>query len=77
LAFADADAIKGIEHFIKFLWSGPRAPARTYVQESGLPLILPMASDGTYNAAMSSVDDMNGFVDYLIQQSDDASNMDW
>lgn len=77
LAFDDAEAIAAIEKFIVFLWSGALAPARIYLQEWDLPLILPMASDGTYARAMSSIDEMNEFADHLGQQFDNDSNMDW
>ncbi|MGY4508198.1 hypothetical protein [Bradyrhizobium sp. USDA 3650] len=77
LAFDDKDALVAIENFIAYLWSGQREPARLYIQESNLPLILPMASDGTYAAAMATVDDMNTFVDRLMRKFDAAANMDW
>ena len=50
LAFDDSEALAAIEEFIVFLWSGEREPARLYLQEGDLPLILPYASDGTYQA---------------------------
>ncbi|WP_454649216.1 hypothetical protein [Bradyrhizobium liaoningense] len=77
LAFDDTEALAAIESFIAYLWSGQREPARLYIQETDLPLILPMASDGTYAAAMTTVDDMNAFVDRLMRKSDAATNMDW
>lgn len=77
LAFDDTEAIATIEKFIIHLWSGPREAARIYIQESELPLILPMARDGTYKKAMSSIDDMNNFVDDLSRRFDNAANMDW
>jgi hypothetical protein len=77
LAFDDAKAIGAIESFIKFLWSGPREAAKIYIQGSELPLILPMAHDGTYKKALSSLDDMNSFVADLTRQFDNAANMDW
>jgi hypothetical protein len=77
LAFDDGAALAAIERFITFLWSGARAPARIYLQEWDLPLILPMATDGTYARAMSSVDEMNEFAEYLGNESDNAANMDW
>jgi hypothetical protein len=66
-----------IDQFIAHLWSGKREPARIYIQESGLPLLLTMASDGTYLSAMRSTDEMEEFVDGLSRQFDDAANMDW
>ena len=77
LAFEDAGAIKIIEDFIAFLWSGSRAPAKIYIQEGCQPLILTMAQNGTYARAMSSVQEMREFVDYLVGQSNNAANMDW
>jgi hypothetical protein len=59
LAFDNEEALKAIKSFIEHLWSNPREPARIYIQESRLPLILPKASDGTYAKAMTSVDNMN------------------
>lgn len=77
LAFDDKDALATIENFITYLWSGKREPARLYILESDLPLILPMASDGTYAAAMATVDDMNTFVNSLMRKFDAAANMNW
>jgi len=77
LAFDDAEAIEVIEEFVIHLWSGSRKPARIYIEESDLPLVLPHASDGTYQAAMSSVNDMAEFVDHQIGEWDRAANMDW
>lgn len=77
LAFEDAKAIAAIEAFISFMWSGPREPAKIYIQESELPLILPHASDGTYRTAMASKGDMQEYVDRMTEESDRAANMDW
>jgi hypothetical protein len=77
LAFNDEEALKGIESFIAHLWSGPREAAKIYIQDSGLPLVLTMVQDGTYKAAMLSVDAMNRFVEGLSRASDNAENMDW
>jgi hypothetical protein len=77
IAFDESNALKVIEEFIAHLWSGQREPARIYIQESGLPLLLTMASDGTYLSAMRSTDEMEEFVRGLSRQFDDAANMDW
>jgi hypothetical protein len=77
LAFRDDEALATIEKFIAYLWSGQREPARIYIQESSLPLILPKASDGTYAAAMASVHDMREFIDYQTAEVDRCANMDW
>lgn len=76
-AIEDPEAIKVILTFIEHLWSGARAPARIYLQRSGLPIILTMAADGTYSRAMASVDDMQEFVDHLVSEWDRSANMDW
>jgi hypothetical protein len=73
----EGSAIKFIEAFIGYLWSGRCAPARIYLQESGLPTILTMSSDGTYADAMQSEESMQDFVEGLTRQFDNAANMDW
>lgn len=75
--FEEQIALSTIEEFIAYLWSGPRQPARTYIQDADLPLILTFASDGTYKAAMQSVEDMERFAHGLTMQFDNAANMDW
>lgn len=77
LSFDVADAIALIESFIPHLWSGPRAPAEIYVQEYALPLVLTMAADGSYAAAMASPGGMQQLADHLAHQMDQAANMDW
>lgn len=77
LDFEEAEALVTIEAFIDHLWSGSREPARIYLQESGLPVILTMASDGTYAAAMQSNEEMRDFTYQLGGQFDNAANMDW
>lgn len=76
MSLDDETAITTIEKFIDRLWSGRRASARSYL-ESGLPLILTLARDGTYATAMSSADEMNDLVEYLSRSIDQAANMDW
>jgi hypothetical protein len=77
IAFDESSALNLIEEFIAHLWSGKREPARIYIQESGLPLLLTMASDGTYLSAMRSTGEMEEFVSGLSRRFDDAANMDW
>ncbi len=60
--------------FVDHLWSGEREPAHLYIQGSGLPMILTMA--GSYSRAMSSVDEMREFVEYLCYKLDQAADMD-
>jgi hypothetical protein len=77
LGFNDEEALETIEKFIGYLWSGKREPARIYIQEHTLPLILPNASEGTYAAAMASVEDMREYIEHLVDQIDRSANMDW
>ncbi len=76
LAFDDGSALKAIEAFIEHLWADDREPAKLYL-ESQLPVILSMATDGSYSAAMASVEDMKQLVDHLSHEFDRAANMDW
>lgn len=77
LGFDDREALALINAFITHLWSGKREPARIYIQESELPLILTMASDGRYAEAMRSVQAMDELVNHLLELHDAHSNMDW
>jgi hypothetical protein len=77
LTFDDDAALRIIDAFIQHLWSGPRAPAELYIQKSQLPIILTMASNGTYARAMQSLEEMGHFVDHLAGRFDQAANMDW
>jgi hypothetical protein len=77
IAFEEADAIVFIKQFIDYLWSEEREPAQLYIQEWGLPIILPMASDGTYRRVMQSKEEMKIFVGHLARQLDRSANMDW
>ena len=76
-SFNETFAFEVIENFVSHLWSNDREPARTYIQESHLPMIFPMASDGSYKAAMQSVENMQALVDQLQHDFDRAANMDW
>lgn len=69
--------MKLIDEFIHHLWSGKREPAYHFIQESGLPLILTYAQNGTYKNAMHSVDSMKEFIEYQHYEQDRAANMDW
>ena len=75
--FVDPDAIDRINAFIDHLWSGPLAPARLYLQESTLPVILSMAVAGDYRRALANDDDMQMLTNYLEEQSDHSANMDF
>ena len=77
LTVEDPEAIGVIVSFVEYLWSGPREPARLYLQRTTLPVILTMASDGTYARAMGSCEDMDHFVNYLVNQWERSLNMDW
>lgn len=75
--FNEAKAIETIEGFIKNLWTGSLEPARIYIQESGLPLILTLTKDGSYLKAMESTANMKALIDELNFYSDQCANMDW
>lgn len=77
IAFEEVDAIATIKQFIDYLWTEEREPAQLYIQEWGLPIILTMASDGTYRRVMRSKEEMKLFVDHLAGQLDRSANMDW
>jgi hypothetical protein len=76
-SFDEAEALETTEAFIDKLWDGELAPARMYLQEANMPVILTYASDGTYDAAMSSPEEMEEFIDGMAHQMDNAANMDW
>lgn len=64
-SFDEAKALEVAESFITKLWEGDRAPAKLYLEDAELPVILSYASDGTYAGAMSSEEDMENFVKSL------------
>ena len=74
--FDDEETIELIQNFISHVWADSLAPARIFL-ESGLDLVLTMASNGSYGLAMSSVDDMEDFVRYMSYLDDRYSNMDF
>lgn len=77
LEFDTKAAITAIEQFVEFIWSGDRAPAKLYIQDSYLPIILTYAANGTYAQAMTSTEEMNSFITHLSHEVDRAANMDW
>lgn len=77
LSFNKSAAFSAMEDFIAHLWSGERAPAERYIQQTELPLILTYVHDGTYFRAMNSVEDMEEFVHDLSGKFDRAADMDW
>ena len=74
--FLPPEAMQLIHDFITHMWSGNLSPAKIYI-ESGLPLILSHAYDGSYAQAMTSDEEMTDFTDHLSRVIDDAANMDW
>lgn len=77
LDFDERAAIQVIKKFIAHVWNEDREPAYHYIQESGLPTILTMATDGRYQVAMQSVENMKDLIDFLDYGYDVAANMDW
>lgn len=76
IEFNEAEAIKTVEEFMRFYWESKAFPEIIYIQSS-MPSILPYASDSTYARAMSSIEKMEDFVEYLTGMHDNAANMDW
>lgn len=66
-----------ITRFIEHLWAGPRAPAKIYIQDSSLPLILTYSRNGYYARAMTSVEEMEQFTEMLADDHDRHANMDF
>lgn len=77
LVFDPTQALEIIARFESHLWNGWRARAKLYIQDCGLPSILSMAADGTYERATSSEQKMIDLTEQLVRQIDDAANMDW
>jgi hypothetical protein len=77
LSFREEAAISVIEKFIELLRTGKQATAFKYVQESELPTVLTYVTDGTYKAAMSSMESVDVLIDSMHQRFDRAANMDW
>jgi len=75
--FVEHEAVELIERFIEHLWSGSRAPAKLYIQESGLPLNLSFAMNGKYACAMESEEAMGTFLDEQSAIFDRHVNMDY
>lgn len=75
--FNEGEALETADAFINALWTGTRAPAKLYLQDSSLPVILTYAADGTYQRAMSSEGAMIQFIEGLEHSFDQAANMDW
>jgi len=76
-SFEESRAIEVMELFVTKLWEAERAPAKLHLDDSDLPVILSYASDGTYRTAMSSEGNMEGYINYLSHEVDNAANMDW
>jgi hypothetical protein len=76
-SFDEGEALDTMDAFIAALWTGERAPAKLYLQDSALPVILTFAADGTYQRVMSSEDAMAQFVEGLENRFAQAADMDW
>ena len=77
IEFVTSEALDLIERAAAHIWADVRSPAQIYIQESGLPLILSYAVDGTYEDAMKSETRMDAFCEVLSRRFDDAANMDF
>jgi hypothetical protein len=76
-SFDEGEALDTVDAFIAVLWAGHRAPAKLYLQESSLPVILTFAANGTYQSAMASEEAMAQFVEGLENRFAQAADMDW
>lgn len=76
-AFVDETTITLLHGFIQHLWAGPRIPARIYIQDWSLPLILTMTANGDYAGAMATEAGMEKFAEALARRMDNSLNMDW
>jgi hypothetical protein len=74
--FREEEAISAIEEFMQFYWESNDFPEVIYIR-STLPSILTYASDSTYRNAMASTDDMEIFVNDLMEYHMRSENMDW
>lgn len=75
--FVASETISLIEAFVEHLWSGSRAPAKIYIQDYELPLVLTKAADGTYARAMESVQSMTEYAYYEASMRDRYMDMDF
>jgi hypothetical protein len=75
--FDEGEALQTADAFIAALWSGSRAPARLYLQDSYLPVVLTYAADGTYQTAMTSEETMAHFIEGLQNLFAQSADMDW
>lgn len=73
----DDEVIKRLDEFVEHFWSDSRAPAKLYIQDHQLPLILTMAQSGEYRRAMASCEEMEAFATHLSHISDQHANMDF
>ena len=73
---SDHEAIVLMQDFIKYIRSGPLAPAWIYL-DSGEDLVLTMAKNGKYKLAMTSEEAMQEFTEYMSYIHDIHANMDY
>jgi hypothetical protein len=76
-SFDEGRAVETADAFVEKLWAGEMAQAKLYIQDADLPIILPYASDGTYQKGMKSVEDMEYLIEGMTRMLDGAMNMDW
>ena len=77
LSFKEEEVIKLIEDFIIHIWKSDLNPSLYYTQKCGLPTILTYAADGTYSTMTIDINIMKEFVNKLVYEMDNSSNMDW
>lgn len=71
------NAVTRIRDFVGHLWSGSRAPAKIYIQDYELPLVLTEVVNGEYARAMASVEAMAEYAHHHAGIRDRYMDMDF
>ena len=77
IPYEDVSAISVIEKFIELLWQDDRRPARMYLMDNDLPVVLTFAANGRYPNAMQSEQTMKALIEELNHIVDKATDMDY
>lgn len=75
--FDDKTALKVIEEFISFLWTGERELMKLYIQDTTHSLRPANAKFGEYAEALQSRTKMKAYIKELDRSRDNARNMDF
>lgn len=77
LSFDEREVMNHLDHFIKYLRTGKTGIAMLYTQDTALPSILTLASNGEYANAIKNPDSMIKFRERILHDFDTSMNMDW